>query len=72
MKDDFFALLPGVILLFACLVCCVCVMYMQNKEISEVRRKAALTEMSYQIKAITLGYAEFDRTNGNWQWLTNR
>jgi hypothetical protein len=47
-------------------------MYMQNKEISEVRRKAALTEMSYQIKAITLGYAEFDRTNGNWQWLTNR
>lgn len=72
MKDNSFALMPGVILLFVCLVLCVCVMFLQNREISELKRKAALTEMSYQTKAIQLGYAEFDRTNGNWQWLTNR
>lgn len=74
MKDNSFALLPGVIIMFACMAISVCLLllFLQNRKISELNRNAALTEMSYQTKAITLGYAEFNRTNGSWQWITNR
>ena len=32
---------------------------------------AIIEEKIYQKKAISLNYAEYNKTNGNWQWKTN-
>jgi len=72
MNDNSFALMPGITLLIICVGICAFVMCLQHKEISELKRNSVISETSYKNQAIQLGYAEFDRTNGNWQWITNR